>query len=421
MAFAEPATGTGFGRVLAAEGVSNFGTMLSRLALPWLAVLAIGATPWQMAALAIAQTLAEALATLWLGAWVERRGKRAVMLGCDAFRAVLLALLVAAAWAGVLGFAGLLAVAALGALATAAFEIARSAWIARRIEAGALPQRNAQLSMVGSLSETAAFAVGGWLYQGLGALVVLAVDALSFVASALCLRGVPEVPPGPRNSPQAGPARPAWRALWDAAAEGVRAVRGHAVLRPLAGIQALLAFGFGMTGTAYAIYTARDLALPPAWLGMIAASGALGAMAGAALAPWLGRRLGPGRALALGLAALAAGAACIPLAGSAGAAAAAFASVLLVAHQIVGDGGHTVAEVHDRTLRQTVVAPALLARADAGLRTVAAWAALAGAVAGGALGEALGARAVLTLAAATAGTAALVATLSLPRLWGRPD
>ena len=39
------------GGVLAAEGVSNFGSMLSRLAIPWLAALVLQATPSKMAAL----------------------------------------------------------------------------------------------------------------------------------------------------------------------------------------------------------------------------------------------------------------------------------------------------------------------------------------------------------------------------------
>jgi hypothetical protein len=42
-----------------------------------------------------------------------------------------------------------------------------------------------------SVAETAAFAVGGWLYQGLGAVIALLIDAASHLLSALCLRGVP--------------------------------------------------------------------------------------------------------------------------------------------------------------------------------------------------------------------------------------
>ena len=179
-------------RVLAAEAVSNFGTMLSRLAVPWLAALSLQATPLQMSALLVADVVAAALGSLWLGGWIERRGKRAVMLMADGARAALLGLLALGAWMGSLTMALLVAAAAASGLFTVAFELARSAWMAQRVAEPDLAQRNAQLAVTGSLSETAAFALGGWLYQGLGAALALAADAASYAVSALCLRGVRE-------------------------------------------------------------------------------------------------------------------------------------------------------------------------------------------------------------------------------------
>jgi MFS family permease len=184
----------------------------------------------------------------------------------------------------------------------------------------------------------------------------------------------------------------------------------------LSGIEALIAFGGSLTGTSVMIYVVRDLTLPTGLLGMIFATGALGAIAGAFLAPGLGRRLGPGRAMTLGLAAFALGAICIPLAAVGGSAAIA----LLIAHQVVGDGGHTLHDVHDRTLRQTAVAPALMARVDAGIRSVGYVATLAGAVVGGLLGTAHGTRSVLVLAAASSAVATLLAAWTLGRRVTQP-
>ena len=87
-----------FNRVLAAESASNFGSMLSRLALPWLAALVLQATPLQMAALLVADVAAAALGSLLLGGWVDRHGKRFVMLWADGLRCALLALLALATW-----------------------------------------------------------------------------------------------------------------------------------------------------------------------------------------------------------------------------------------------------------------------------------------------------------------------------------
>ena len=435
-----------FGRLLAAEAVSNFGAMLSRLAIPWLAALGLDATPWQMAALLLADVAAGAAGSLLLGRWVERHGKRAVMLGCDAGRAAVLAALAFLAWQGAASMPLLVAAAAANGLLTMAFEVARSAWMAQRLAAGDLVHRNAQMSMATSLSETAAFALGGWLFQWLGAVAALALDALSYVASALCLRGVGEVRPASPVRDTAGvgdvatqgsaagvvssaamdasrtagggapvPMAPGWAAAARAwrreVGEGLRCIATHPTLRALASIEALMAVAGSLAGTSYMIYVARDLSIATGPLGVIFALGGLGAVVGARLAAGAARRLGTGPAMAAGLLACALGALCIPLAQGAGL----LAIALLVMHQVVGDAGHTLFAVHDRTLRQTLVAPGLLARADAGIRGLGQAATLAGALAGGALGTALGARGVLW---ASAGVLALAAALAFARLRG---
>ncbi|MBX3637708.1 MAG: MFS transporter [Rubrivivax sp.] len=410
-----------FPRVLAAEGVANFGAMLSRLAIPWLAALVLQATPLQMSALLVADVVAGALGSLLLASWVDRADKRAVMLWCDGLRCALLAALATATWLGRIDFVVLVAVAAAGGLLSIGFELARSAWIAQRIAEADLSQRNAQLAMTGSLSETAAFALGGWIYQGLGAALSLAVNAATYAVSALCLRQVAPAPPerSPHAAAQEGaaPVSP-WRRLGHEVADGLRAVAARPRLRALAGIESLIAFAGSLTGTSYMIYVTRDLGLATGPLGMIFALGGLGAVVGAALAPALGRRIGPGRTMTAGLAAMALGAACIPLAGHLGAGLAWIAMAWLAAHQIVGDGGQTMHDVHDRTLRQTAVPAALLARADAGIRSAGQLATLAGALAGGLLGNALGTRSVLWLAAGVAAAAASLAAWRLAERGG---
>jgi predicted MFS family arabinose efflux permease len=386
----------GVQRVLAAEGVSNFGSMLSRLAIPWLAALALAATPAQMALLLVADVLAGAVGALLLGAWVDRSSKRTAMLIADMGRAVLLLWLALAAYKAWLGFAMLVVAAALSGALSMTFELARSAWMAQQVQAAELPRRNAQLSVVGSVSETAAFAIGGWLYQGLGAVWCLAVDALSYVLSACCLRRVDEVQPAaPAASSAERGLQQRLRSALLQARQGLSAVAARPRLRALATIEALGSLSFALTGTVYTLFVTRELGLQTGELGMIAAVGGLGAIIGASCAPGLGRVLSPGVTMACGLAAFALGMACIPMAQGAGWMAVAW----LLAHQLVGDAGHTLYDVHDRTLRQTAVPAELLARADLG-----AW-----------LGTGWGYRPVLWLAVAAALAAAAVAASKLAK------
>ena len=89
--------------------------------------------------------------------------------------------------------------------------------------------------------------------------------------------------------------------------------------------------------------------------------------------------------------------------------------LVTAARQIGGDAGHTVHNIHDRTLRQTAVEPGLLARTDAAIRSIGYLATLAGAGIGGGLDTAFGAGGVLALAAGVFALAAVVAALSLAR------
>ena len=387
-------------RVVAAEAVSNFGSMLSRLAIPWIAALALDASPLQMGLLVVADVAAGAAGALFMGVVVDRHGKRAVMIIADVARAAILAIVAVLAWAGRLDFALLVAASAASGLATTTFEMARSAWIAHRIDEPRLPAANARIAMATSISETLAFALGGWLYQLVGAVLALATDALTYLLSAVFLRGIPGDAAADRA---AAPARERMRAMWREAKDGMAAVTAVPALRTLAAVQVLIALGMSLAATSYMIFVARDLAFDPSILGMIFATGSVGSLAGAAVAAKAGERLGTQRTMLAGLALFAIGAACIPLAPSNGLAGAA----LLIAHQVLGDAGHALFDVHDRTTRQVSVDARLRARADAGIRTLAHVATLVGALAGGAGANALGARHALALSAALYALAAV--------------
>jgi MFS family permease len=58
------------------QAVSQFGSQITMLALPLLAVLALGATPAQMDILVAAETAPFLLAGLLGGVWVDRRRRR---------------------------------------------------------------------------------------------------------------------------------------------------------------------------------------------------------------------------------------------------------------------------------------------------------------------------------------------------------
>jgi predicted MFS family arabinose efflux permease len=195
------------------------------------------------------------------------------------------------------------------------------------------------------------------------------------------------------------------------ATNGFSAIIGSPILRTLALIEALMMGGVALSGTSYMIYVSRDIGLPTGELGMIFALGGLGSVFGGTLAPLLGRKYGQIRAIFVGLTLSAVGAAFVPLATGAG-----WVPVIwLIFHQIVGDAGQTLYSVHDRTLRQTSVSSNMLARTDAGIRSVGLLSTLVGASIGGAIGNVYGTRVVLWIAVLTFAAAALLAGRQLTK------
>jgi hypothetical protein len=285
-----------------------------------------------------------------------------------------------------------------------AFSIARSAWIADNVPDGGLTLRNAQMSAASSTSEAVAFGGGGWLFQLFGPMVALVTDTLSYVGSAWFLRGVPE-----QTSAHPAQARVKVGLVRDVAA-GFLAVRASPVLKTLVVSDVLMTLSFSITGTVYMIYVTRDLAMDTGLQGLIFATGALGSLAGAAMAPTLERQVGAGRSLAIGLLAAAIGAVCIPLAPSA----AVVGVVLLVLHQIVGDTGSVIASIHGRTLRQLHAPEGSRGRVDAAMRSISQGITLIGALAGGVFATTVGTREALWIAALCLFLGALLMGLLLP-------
>jgi MFS family permease len=398
-----------FRRVFAAEVVSTFGSLMSRLAIPWLAVLVLKAEPTAMAWLAMADVAAGALAALMLGALVDRWPKRRTMIAADLMRAVMLATVPVMVLLDRLSIGWLVAVVAVNGALTVAFELAQSAWIARSTAQADLTQRNSALAAGAAATEAVSFSLTGWLFRWLGAVVVMVADAMTYVASALLLVTISEPPPLKEETPAAATFRGRLRALVSEVQAGLRAVAADPVLRGLAVVATLVAFAMSFASTTYMIYVSRDVAFPTGTLGLLFALGGIGSLVGSWLTARTASRIDARSWLVGSLALWALGSVATPLATTAGL----LGIVLIATQQIVGDAGGMAYGIADRTLRQSYAAPEYLARVDASVRTLGYTATLVGALVSGVLAERYGARALLFASSALIGVAALTAALLL--------
>src|SRR6201996_1497264 len=102
-----------FGLLWAGESISGFGSAITTVALPLVAVSTLHASTGMVALLTAATWLPWLLIGLPAGTWVDRWPRRRTLLAADLVSAVVLAAVPIAAWTGVLTIATLLAAALL--------------------------------------------------------------------------------------------------------------------------------------------------------------------------------------------------------------------------------------------------------------------------------------------------------------------
>jgi MFS family permease len=278
-----------FRRFFIGQAVSLLGDQVSAIALPLTAVLALHANAGQMGALTTAFLIPNLLFSLHAGAWVDRRGRRRqVMLLTDLGRALLIGTIPIAYALGHLTWAQLYVVAFLSGCLSVLFGVAYSAFFQVIVPRDQYVEGNSLWHGSRAFSFVAGNSIGGILVQLLRGPYALALDALSYVWSALFLARIDaDEPPGaPRES----------RALLS----GARWIRRNAVVRAaLLGVATLNLFNF-MFFALFVLYATRNLGVGPATLGIVLGAASIGTVAGSFVTGRIARRIGIGPAFLVG-------------------------------------------------------------------------------------------------------------------------
>ena len=385
-----------FLRLWSGQTVSLFGTLVSAFAIPYIAIVTLDASPFQLALLSVAQIAPALTLGLPAGVWVDRRRRLPLMIAADLGRAVLLTSVPLAAALDRLSLPHLYAVVVLVSALNVLFETAYRSYLPTLVRRGDLVDANAKLQASASVAEVAGFGLGGLLVQALTAPLAVVVDAASFVVSATSLRTIraPEPEPSPTGgdvgaNEAVGARRPAWRELGTGFGHLWRDPR----LRGLGGSTALFELSRSSIGVVILLFFFRDLDLAPGLAGPIAAIGGLSALLGAVVAAPIMARMGVGRTLAAslvvaGLGAMLVAAAREPLG----------LIVLVLALSQMSDGAATIANIGQTSLVQGLTPDRLLGRVVASFGVLERGSMLVGILVGGLLGEEFGARTTIALA-----------------------
>src|SRR6266550_751465 len=179
-----------FLRVWAAQTISVFGDQISALAIPLTAILALHASALEVGILTAMAWLPHLLFSLPAGVWIDRRAhRRWNMIVIDVLRAAALATIPVAWWLGALTMWQLVGVAfAVGAL-TVFFDLSSVSFFVALVHRSQYVDATSKFSTTRSLSYIAGPSTAGLLVQALTAPVAIAANALSFLVSAIALRG----------------------------------------------------------------------------------------------------------------------------------------------------------------------------------------------------------------------------------------
>ena len=284
-----------FVRLWTAETISQFGTQVSLLAIPLVAVTLLAASPLEVAALGTIEFLPFILFSLPAGAWVDRLRRRPVLIAGDIGRAIALATVPAAYMLSVLTMAQLYVIGFVVGTLTVLFDVAYQSYLPSLVERDQLVDGNGKLEASRTIAQSAGPALGGGLIGLVTAPLAILADAVSFVMSGVFIFAIRRHEPAPdRHADEHGRARGSLR---QEVGEGLRYVLGNPYLRGIAASTATANFFNNLATATFIVFAVRELSLSAGQIGVIIGLGNIGAVIGALTADRLAQRFGVGRTI----------------------------------------------------------------------------------------------------------------------------
>jgi MFS family permease len=374
-----------FRRLWAGQTISQFGSQVSTLALPLVAVVALHASAIRVSLLAMFGILPYLLFALPAGAWVDRVARRPVLIGADAARAVVLGSIPLAAAVAHVTFAQLVVVGFVAGTMTVLFDVAYQSYLPSLVEQDDLVDANSKLEISRSGAQIGGPGMAGLLIQWLGAPYSVGIDAVSFAWSALFVQRIRarETVAPPAGAPN----------MRREIVEGLRYLLVDARWRAMTTYSAVFNLGTGITGPLILVYAVRRWGLSAGQLGLAFTLGNIGWLVGAVVAGRTSKVFGLGRALVFGGAISGAPFLLVPLLPKA------YAIPTLVAVAAIAQLGVVIVNVNAISLYQTQVPAGLLGRMSASRRWIVWGVIPLGNLVGGVLASQVGLRTALVVGA----------------------
>lgn len=334
------------------QSVSAFGSEVATFALPLVAALTLDATPGQVGLVAAAGTAPYLLFSLLAGHWLEGRAHKRVMIPADLLQFLVLVLIPLGWLGGWLSVPLLVLIAFTSGCGALTFGVSAFAYLPRLVSASELAAANRAAQGARTVSEISGPGFAGLLVGTLGAPLAIAVDAASYLASAL---GIARSRPRPRpDRPEDGSETRDRAGVLD----GLRVLFTNPHLRALTMHAAIFNLAEAIYLINLVLWAVRGQEVSPAAYGLALSAGGVGGLIGTLVALRLMDRLGLGRAFLTSLV-LSCGA---PLLTGLFDLRGMTLAVLIAVVSLIGGIGLGNANVYSLTLRQSVIPDHVLTR-----------------------------------------------------------
>jgi MFS family permease len=377
-----------FVKLWSGQSISELGSQVSQLAIPWLAAVGLHASPLAFSLLGVLGFLPFILFALPAGVWVDRLRRRPVLIVGDSARAVLLAL-IPILWAvGVLQIWHLLVLEFVIGIFTVFFDVAYQSYLPALIEREHLIDGNSKLQLTVSIAQIGGPSLSGGLIAAITAPYAILVDAVSFAISSVFMIGMKHR----ENLPRQDAAEPRPK-MWPQVKEGLAWVVGNRNLRAVAGCTGTSNFCSSLMFAIVILYMVRVLHLSSLGAGAVFAVGSAGSIVGALLANRLGKVLGVGTAIVATAVIFSFGGLAYPLAPKS------FPLPVLMAGQVLFGFSAVAYNILQVSYRQAITPERLQGRMNAAMRWIVWGTIPLGTLAGGAIAQATSLHAALWVGA----------------------
>lgn len=370
------------------QTISELGSQITLLALPLTAVLSLHVSPEQMGFLRAFSTVPAILVSLIVGVWVDRVRRWPLLLWTDVARMLLLALVPLLAWLQILRIEYLYLISFSVGVLTVLFDIASTSFITSVVASEQLVDGNSKMQFSTSFASVIGPGLAGLLIQIMTAPLTIIFDAFSYLCSALSIALI-RVHETHQISSQKS------QHIGKEIAEGLHTLWNNPLLRHMTISSAFGSLAIAIQQTVFILYIINGLHLSPVFVGAIYTIMGMASITGAYIAPYVSRSLGPGPTIVVGTLFVCIGSFFLTIGQ--------LPQILIIVCLSIGlvlfGAGSPLYNISQLSLRQTLTPPSLLGRVNASRRFIVFGVMPIGSLIGGQLGEFLGLRWTLFVAA----------------------